>query len=265
MTAKAEPSLASAKAGDRFQLERVGFFIVDQDSKPGAVVLNRTVALKDSWQKIAAKAGAPLGAPESKKDAKKERAAAVEASPREAAELSPAAVAIRDAHDLPPEIARVIGQEPVLLELFTGAVSAPRGEELAKQVATLLANDLLGELRARRLERVPFEGRAVSELAALIKDSTIGSAQTKEVLAEMLTLGKAPKAIVEGKGLAQIASEGALAPMVDQVLADNADAVGRYKAGNVNVLGALVGMVMKRSGGRANAKLVKELVARKLA
>lgn len=264
MTAKAEPSLASAKAGDRFQLERVGFFIVDQDSKPGAVVLNRTVALKDSWQKIAAKAGAPLGAPESKKDTKKERAASVEASPREA-ELSPAAVAIRDAHDLPPEIARVIGQEPVLLELFTGAVSAPRGEELAKQVATLLANDLLGELRARRLERVPFEGRAVSELAALIKDSTIGSAQTKEVLAEMLTSGKAPKAIVESKGLAQIASEGALAPMVDQVLADNADAVGRYKAGNVNVLGALVGMVMKRSGGRANAKLVKELVARKLA
>ena len=51
----------------------------------------------------------------------------------------------------------------------------------------------------------------------------------------------------------------------EQVLADNADAVGRYKAGNANVFGALVGMVMKKSGGRANAKLVKELLEQKLA
>ena len=48
-------------------------------------------------------------------------------------------------------------------------------------------------------------------------------------------------------------------------LAANADAVGRYKAGNVNVVGALVGMVMKKSGGRANAKLVKDLLEKKLA
>ncbi len=51
-SAKLEPSLASAKAGDRFQFERIGYFCVDPDSKPGTVVFNRTVALKDTWAKV---------------------------------------------------------------------------------------------------------------------------------------------------------------------------------------------------------------------
>ncbi|MCB9624476.1 MAG: glutamine--tRNA ligase/YqeY domain fusion protein [Sandaracinus sp.] len=51
-----EPSLAEAHGGMRFQLERIGYFVVDtKTSKPGALVLNRTIGLKDSWAKIAAK------------------------------------------------------------------------------------------------------------------------------------------------------------------------------------------------------------------
>jgi glutaminyl-tRNA synthetase len=55
--AKLEPSLASAQAGDRVQFERVGYFCVDPDSKPGHLVFNRTLPLKDTWAKIAKKAG----------------------------------------------------------------------------------------------------------------------------------------------------------------------------------------------------------------
>ncbi len=47
--ARLEPALAGAPAGDRVQLERVGYFCVDPDSKPGAIVLNRTIGLRDSW------------------------------------------------------------------------------------------------------------------------------------------------------------------------------------------------------------------------
>jgi len=54
--AQLEPSLAGAKAGDRYQLERLGYFCVDPDSKPGALVLNRTITLRDSWAAIAGKA-----------------------------------------------------------------------------------------------------------------------------------------------------------------------------------------------------------------
>ncbi|MBS1820171.1 MAG: glutamine--tRNA ligase/YqeY domain fusion protein [Acidobacteria bacterium] len=53
--AKAEPSLASAKPLDRFQFERLGYFCVDADTQPGALVFNRTVSLRDTWAKIEAK------------------------------------------------------------------------------------------------------------------------------------------------------------------------------------------------------------------
>jgi glutaminyl-tRNA synthetase len=56
LTARLEPSLATAKAGDRFQFERMGYFCVDADSQPAAPVFNRTVTLKDTWAKIADKA-----------------------------------------------------------------------------------------------------------------------------------------------------------------------------------------------------------------
>jgi glutaminyl-tRNA synthetase len=50
--AYAEPSLASAKPGDRFQFERLGYFCCDTDSTPGRLVFNRTVGLRDTWAKI---------------------------------------------------------------------------------------------------------------------------------------------------------------------------------------------------------------------
>ncbi len=51
----AEPSLASAEVGDRFQFERLGYFCVDPDSRPGALVFSRTVSLRDSWARIASR------------------------------------------------------------------------------------------------------------------------------------------------------------------------------------------------------------------
>jgi glutaminyl-tRNA synthetase len=53
---RVEPSLISATAGSRFQFERLGYFVVDPDSQPGAPVFNRTVTLKDTWAKVAARA-----------------------------------------------------------------------------------------------------------------------------------------------------------------------------------------------------------------
>jgi glutaminyl-tRNA synthetase len=55
VTARVEASLASAQPLERFQFERVGYFTVDSDSKPGALVFNRTIALRDSWAAMATK------------------------------------------------------------------------------------------------------------------------------------------------------------------------------------------------------------------
>jgi len=55
--AKLEPSLGNAPIGGRYQFERLGYFCVDRDSRPGSLVFNRTVALKDTWAKVEKKIG----------------------------------------------------------------------------------------------------------------------------------------------------------------------------------------------------------------
>ena len=55
--AKLEPSLANAAVGTRYQFERLGYFSVDPDTKPGKPVFNRTVALKDAWARVEKKQG----------------------------------------------------------------------------------------------------------------------------------------------------------------------------------------------------------------
>jgi glutaminyl-tRNA synthetase len=264
LRAKGEPSLAKSKAGDRVQFERLGYFYADPDSKAGTPVFNRVVPLKDSWAKITKKAARVANDAAPKKERKAERPPA--GPPEKAArpELSSEALALRNAHGLPDEAAHVIAQEPLLAGKFEEVVRLPRGAELAKPVAQLLVNEVLGVARSRKLESLPFAGAALVEVAELVGDGTLSSAQVKEVLAEMIATGKAPRAIVADKGLVQIASTDALGPLVREVLAENAEVVGRYRAGNQNVLGALVGMVMKKSQGRANAKLVSELLKKEL-
>ena len=53
--AKVEPSLADAVPGEKYQFERIGYFAVDPDSQPSALVFNRTVTLRSSWKKVAAR------------------------------------------------------------------------------------------------------------------------------------------------------------------------------------------------------------------
>jgi len=260
LRAKAEPGLGSTVAGDRFQFERLGYFYADPDTKPGAPVFNRVVALKDSWAKVAKK----VEASKQSTQPKQQKGEATASRAAKEAELSPEATALRDAHGLTAEAARTVAQEPLLAALMEQALGSPRGRELAKPVALLLVNEVLGEARAKKLESLPFGGAALVEVATLLGEGTISSAQAKEVLARMIATGESPRSIVEKKGLSQIATTDALAPLVDEVLAANGDAAGRYRAGNANVLGALVGMVMKKTGGRANAKLVSELLKQKL-
>jgi glutaminyl-tRNA synthetase len=264
LRAKAEPSVAQARAGDRFQFERTGYFYAEPDSKDGAPVFNRVVPLKDSWTKAAKTSDASKEHAPSKKDRKTEQGKAPTPPKTEAAELSPGAARLRDAHGLSAEVARVIAQEPLLAELFEQALAAPGGAGVAKPLAVLLVNDVLAEVRARKLETLPFQGGALVDLQTLLADGTVSSAQAKEVLLQMLETGKPPREIVAEKGLAQISGADALAPLVAEVLAESTDVVGRYRAGNVNVLGALVGLVMKKSRGRANAKLVSELLKQQL-
>ena len=86
----------------------------------------------------------------------------------------------------------------------------------------------------------------------------------KSVLEEMLATGRTAAEIIEAKGLRQVSDEGALDKIIDEVLAKNPTQVAQFKEGKQQVLGFLVGQVMKASGGKANPGKVNELLKKKL-
>jgi glutaminyl-tRNA synthetase len=247
--ARVEPSLAQAKAGEHFQLERQGYFVIDPDSRPGAPVLGRTVTLKDSW----AKAGKIVEQRPSK--------AKAQPKPQAAQELVGSAAALQRKLGVSADEARVLDAEPFLRALLEEALAAGAP---ARETAALVCNDLLGELRARKLERPGFGGAAIAELVGLMKTGALSSRMAKEVLGEMLAGGGSPRAIIERRGLTVISDSSALEAVVKKVVAANPELVGRVKAGNAKVIGALLGMAMRESGGRANPKALRELLEQAL-
>jgi aspartyl-tRNA(Asn)/glutamyl-tRNA(Gln) amidotransferase subunit B len=104
----------------------------------------------------------------------------------------------------------------------------------------------------------------VAELIGLVEGKTINSKIAKELLARMWEGGGSPKSIVETEGLAQTSDPAAIERLVDDVIAANDKVVADYKAGKTNVVGFLVGQVMKASRGKADPALVNELLLKKL-
>jgi aspartyl-tRNA(Asn)/glutamyl-tRNA(Gln) amidotransferase subunit B len=130
----------------------------------------------------------------------------------------------------------------------------------------VLANWTMGEYLAYLKETgtEPGDGfvtpARLAALAQMVAGGTISSTAGKKVFALMLEERAEPADVVERHGLGQISDERALAEAVAAVLAAGPDEVAAYKAGKQQLLGFFVGQVMKQTGGRANPKLVSELV-----
>jgi glutaminyl-tRNA synthetase len=98
----------------------------------------------------------------------------------------------------------------------------------------------------------------------MIDEETISSKIAKQVFEQMVQNGENPEDIVQAKGLVQISDPSVIEPLIDEVIAKNQDNVAKYKAGNKNLFGFFVGAVLKATAGKANPKIVNELVAKKL-
>ena len=81
----------------------------------------------------------------------------------------------------------------------------------------------------------------------------------------MAESGKAPATVIEEQGLVQISDTGELEGLVDGILAEHPDDVADYRAGKTKLLGFFMGQVMKATQGKANPKMVNELLRKKLA
>lgn len=134
----------------------------------------------------------------------------------------------------------------------------------------LAANWVLGEV----MRELNASGKAANEslataedLAELIKTLEAGSInnnQAKEAFAEMFATGKPVAQVIGEKGFVQISDEGAIAKIVDDMIAANEKQVAAYRGGNDKLFGFFVGQVMKASQGKANPKIVNEVLKKKL-
>jgi aspartyl-tRNA(Asn)/glutamyl-tRNA(Gln) amidotransferase subunit B len=135
-----------------------------------------------------------------------------------------------------------------------------------KATANWILSELLRELNAagKSASDSPVAAKGLGELVKLIDSGKISGKQGKEVLIEMFSTGKGPNEVVEEKGLEQISDVTEIESMVDGILEANPGQVEGYRGGNQKLLGFFVGQVMKASQGKANPKVVNEILKKKL-
>jgi aspartyl-tRNA(Asn)/glutamyl-tRNA(Gln) amidotransferase subunit B len=135
-----------------------------------------------------------------------------------------------------------------------------------RATANWVTGDLMGLLNAagKQITESPVSAENLGELLALIARGEISGKLAKEILPKMFATGEPAAGIVEREGLRQISDAGALAEIVDQVLASSPKQVDQYKSGKTAVLGYLVGQVMKATRGQANPGAVNQLLKQKL-
>ena len=132
--------------------------------------------------------------------------------------------------------------------------------------ANWTTSELFGALKrtGRDMGDPPITPERAAGLLALVNDGTISGSTAKVVFEAMLETGNDAASIVEQRGLRQTSDTGAIEAAVAGVLASNADKVAQYRAGKEALFGFFVGQTMKAMGGKANPKLVNEVVRKSL-
>jgi len=162
--------------------------------------------------------------------------------------------------------ADVLASEQSLAAYYEAAVAA-QPAVAPKKLANWVLNDLLGALNDTSLTIIdcPLPATALAQLVAIVESGKISGSQGKEVFAAMLaTPGTDPEAIIKEKGFEQVSDTGALEAMVDEILAANPDKVAEVKSGNEKAMNWFTGQLMKASKGKANPKILSDLLRSKL-
>lgn len=131
-------------------------------------------------------------------------------------------------------------------------------------------NWLMGEFASQlstdgiEITKAPVSAENLAALLKLISKGTISGKIAKKVFATMWKEGGNPEEIVKAQGLVQISDTAELSKLVDEVVGKNPKAVEDFKAGKKKAVGALVGQIMKATKGKANPRVINELLNKKL-
>ena len=117
----------------------------------------------------------------------------------------------------------------------------------------------------RDIRDCPIRPESLAEMIRLIQDGTISGKMAKEVSEAMYRTGRSPREIIAEKGLVQITDEDALRKTIAEIIGGNPAQVEQYRSGREKVFGFFVGQVMKATQGKANPRLINDLLKKMLA
>ncbi len=171
-------------------------------------------------------------------------------------------------YGIPAYDAGIFTDDRALADYYEAACSflKTRNEKGYKLVSNWVMTEVLRVVSEKKLKIDEFSVKPamIAELVDLYATDKISSKIAKDVFAEMLETGQSAAHIVKTKGLIQNSDTEFIDALVKEVIAANPESVEKYKSGRTNVLGFFVGAVLKASKGKANPKIVTELVTKYL-
>ncbi len=164
------------------------------------------------------------------------------------------------AYGLPEYDADILTGERNLSDYFEAAVQAYGGDP--KRVSNWLMNDLLRMLNdtGRTADQLKVTPQYLAEILQLVDANTVNTSTGKALLSKVDQSGKAPRAVVEEEGLAQVSDDSAIRAVVQEVLNESPKEVESYRAGKVTLMGWFVGQVMKKMRGKADPSLARGIL-----
>lgn len=169
-----------------------------------------------------------------------------------------------DVHGLSPVEVDIILAKVETMQFFETAVQLGGAPKL---VCNWMLSDVASYLNKSNLSlsQSSLTPGYLVELIMAVQKSTISSKQAKEVFEKVMIEGLAPNAIITKYNLAQVSDESTLRQLVIATLDENPQAIVTYHSGRDNILGFLVGQVMKKSKGQANPAMTSQLLKEELA
>jgi aspartyl-tRNA(Asn)/glutamyl-tRNA(Gln) amidotransferase subunit B len=138
----------------------------------------------------------------------------------------------------------------------------------AKAASNWVMTNVLSDLKQKDIGAEEFAGNvppeSLAEIIRMVADGTTSIVSAREIYADAVSSGNAPRQILDEKGLGQISDDSELESVVTEILEENPQAVADFKAGKKQATGFLMGQVMRKTQGKANPKLVNEILRKKL-
>jgi aspartyl-tRNA(Asn)/glutamyl-tRNA(Gln) amidotransferase subunit B len=173
-----------------------------------------------------------------------------------------------DQYALPKYDADILTLEKTLADYYETAVSkiSQKNPEGYKGISNWVMTDVLRVMNDQHiaLRDFPVSPEHLAAMINLITDGVISGKIAKDVFEEMLKTKDHPKTIVERKGLVQLSDKAAIEKIVDEILSKNPSQREQYRNGKPQLFGFFVGETMKATKGKANPKIVNDILKTKL-